>query len=34
VGTDVPFGSLVGAFMYLAMCTRPDSAYVVGQLSR
>jgi hypothetical protein len=34
LGHEVPFGSLVGASMYLATCTRPDIAYVVGQLSR
>jgi hypothetical protein len=34
LGHEVPFGSLVGALMYLATCTRPDIAYVVGQLSR
>jgi hypothetical protein len=34
VSDEVPFGSLVGALTYLATCTRPDIAYVVGQLSR
>jgi hypothetical protein len=34
LGSEVPFGSPVGALMYLASCTRPDIAYLVGQLSR
>jgi len=31
---DKPYGSVVGATMYLATCTRPDIAYTVGVLAR
>jgi hypothetical protein len=34
VSDEVPFGPVVGALMYLATCTRPDIADVVGQSSR
>jgi hypothetical protein len=34
LGSEVPYGSLIGALMYLATNTRPYIAYAVGQLSR
>ena len=33
-GKEFPYRELIGSLMYLATCTRPDLAYVVGQLSR
>lgn len=33
-GKMFPYRELIGSLMYLATCTRPDLAYVVGQLSR
>ena len=31
---DVPYASAVGSLMYAMVCTRPDSAYAVGMVSR
>ena len=32
--SHVPYASVVGSFMYVMVCTRPDIAHAVGVLSR
>jgi hypothetical protein len=32
--TSMPYGSLVGALLFVSVCTRPDIAFVVGVLMR
>ena len=34
VGSEVPYLSVIGAFMYLANITRPDISFVVNLLAR